>query len=68
LIETDYQGFNLVAYRGKVYGLALALGPVDLPYLDAQTLHGYEERGQCFVGESLEEVKQRITANLPPAS
>jgi hypothetical protein len=60
LVEVGYKGFNLVAYRGRVYGLALTLGSVDLRRLETGTLEGYHQSGQCFIGASLEDVKQHI--------
>lgn len=66
LVEAGYQGFNLVTYRGKVYGLAQSLGDLDLTRLDAPTLNTYQDRGECVIGTSLEEAK-RLIAQVGPA-
>jgi hypothetical protein len=67
LVEQSYQGFNLVSYRGKVYALAQALGPVDLSQVDEIALSSYQARGECYIGSSPEEVKNLIPQTVPNA-
>lgn len=67
LIEKNYLGFNLVAYQQQVFGLALTLGVVDLAQVSASTLAAYQAQGACFVGASLEAVKQAIAKFSPPS-
>jgi hypothetical protein len=60
LIESGYREFNLVAYRGRIYGLALSLGPIDLPKLEKHKLDEYLAQGQYLVADSLEGIKRLI--------
>lgn len=64
LVEKNYRGFNLVIYLGEVYALAQTLGPLDLVQIGASTLKDYHARGQCFVGATLDEVKQAIAQQV----
>jgi hypothetical protein len=55
-----YRGFNLVAYRGKVWAVARALGPLDLTALPAKDLEEHQGSAQIFVGSSPEEARRWI--------
>jgi hypothetical protein len=60
LVCEGYRGFNIVAYGDRFYGLAQALGHVDLTTMPPNALEQYEGRGLCLVGDSLAEVKARL--------
>lgn len=60
LVEQGYSGFNLVRYRSKFYALAQTLGPLNLTQVDYDTLRVYQENYQCFIANSLGEVKRLI--------
>ncbi len=60
LIEESYKGFGIVLYKDRYYAMAHTLGPVDLTQVDEVTLAQYQARGQCIIGNSLEQVKQSI--------
>ncbi len=52
-----YEGFYLILYQGKYYALA-ELGQVDLT--NEGDFKECQARSQCFVGNSLEEVKVQV--------
>ncbi|MCK5343961.1 MAG: ABC transporter ATP-binding protein, partial [Candidatus Heimdallarchaeota archaeon] len=60
LIEEDYNGFNIVYYMKKYYAFAQTLGPVDLTQPGEQELKRYQASDQCFVGNSLNDVKYLV--------
>src|SRR5206468_7807857 len=60
LLETDYHGFNIVGYHGRIYALACSLGPVDLAEIASEILQQYQDQQECFVAETLEDVKGGI--------
>jgi hypothetical protein len=64
LVCEGYRGFNIVAYGDRFYGLAQALGHVDLTTMPPNALEQYEGRGLCLVGDSLAEVKARLAEVL----
>jgi hypothetical protein len=67
LVESDFQGFNLVHYRSQFYALAQNLGPFDLTQASKETLKALELEGRCLIGDSLDNLKQGI-GNLRPFS
>jgi hypothetical protein len=60
LIAPAYKEFNLVAYRGSVWALAQALGPLDLTTLPAADLEEHQRSGRIFVASSAEEARCSI--------
>lgn len=54
-------GYNLVAYRERIYGLPQSLGTIDLASVDAATLPG------VITGNSADAVTAEIKRLLPPA-
>jgi hypothetical protein len=57
LIQADYFGFNIVAYGGRGYALALEMGPLDLRTTD---LTGMEASEQCLVRATAEEARRAV--------
>jgi hypothetical protein len=62
LLQGDFYGFNLVEYRGQCFALSSSLGPIDLPTVLEDELKEYLRRGDCFVRESIDEVRQLIAS------
>ncbi|HSB68398.1 MAG TPA: class I SAM-dependent methyltransferase [Candidatus Methylomirabilis sp.] len=62
LVEQGYKGYNILCYRGAYYAVAQALGPIDLPHLDANALADHQAAGKCMVGASLDGVRRRVDA------
>jgi SAM-dependent methyltransferase len=60
LVESGYQGFNLVRYQSKVFAIALALGHVNLTQLGDKDRRDFCVAHRMFIGESLDEVKKAI--------
>jgi hypothetical protein len=60
LIEENYKGYNIGAYRRKFYALAIALGPIDLTNLPDDQLKIFQNNMKCAVADSLEEVRQIV--------
>jgi hypothetical protein len=60
LAEEGYKGFNIVSYVNIYYALSQQLGPLDLTQAKQNKLKEYQESGTCFIGKSIDEVKQRI--------
>jgi hypothetical protein len=52
--------FNVVQHRGRWYGFAQAVGPLDIDSLDAHDFETLKIKGQCVTGESLVDVKSAI--------
>jgi hypothetical protein len=59
-LKPAYKGFNLVAYRGNVWAVAQALGPLDLTSLAASDIEEHERTARIFVAPSAEEAKRWI--------
>jgi hypothetical protein len=64
LVEEGHHGFNLVAFRGKVFALAQNLGAFDLGSATAAELSKCEEKGLLLSAASAQEVRSRI-ARMP---
>ncbi len=60
LLEENYNNFNIVGYLGRYYALSKTLGPVYLGQLDEQEMIDYQAQDLLIIGQSLEEVKQRV--------
>lgn len=60
IVEQSYKKFNILMYKGQLYGLAQRLGCVGLSTVDGHTLGELQKNGTCVIGNSLEEVKQLI--------
>ncbi|MEE9610669.1 MAG: hypothetical protein V3W19_05420 [Desulfatiglandales bacterium] len=54
MLEQDYSGFNIVIYKGRLYGVNRAEGPVDLK--DIQT----KARRPRVSGKSIADIKRKI--------
>lgn len=67
LIEEGYKGFNLVRFRGRVYGLAQAVGAFDLFQASEETLQTHQRNNRCLIAESAQAVKEQID-RLGPAA
>jgi len=57
LIQEGYFGFNLVGFNGKVFAIRQSLGPIDFCSVD---LEGLVAKKNCFVGGSLDSLKEWI--------
>ena len=57
-VEEGYKGFNIISYGDKFYGLAQDEGVFDINKVKKK------EYRQCFVGDSIEEVKSLIDKSL----
>ncbi len=55
----DYEGFNIILYKGTYYALA-ELGQVDVT--NRMVMQDCQGRGQCFWGDSLETVKLQASS------
>jgi hypothetical protein len=60
LLKEGHYGFNLIAYRGKVFAMSQDLGAVDLRQLAEHDLLEHQQAGMMFVGKSAAQVKQRV--------
>ncbi len=60
IVEQGYKEFNILMYKGRLYGLAQKLGCVGLSTVNGHTLEELQQNGTCVIGNSLEEVKQLI--------
>lgn len=60
LVANSYWGFNIIHYRENCYGLALALGPVNIEKLPEKIIQDYQRTGQVIIGNAAGEVKRRI--------
>ena len=56
----SHKGFNLVAFRNRVYALSHSLGPVDLSTTDERQIRAYEAARRCVQAETIDETKRRI--------
>ncbi len=55
-----HKHFNIVRYANYIYGIAQALGALDIPQLTEDDVEKYQEAGKWFTGSSIEEVKNLI--------
>jgi radical SAM protein with 4Fe4S-binding SPASM domain len=60
LIEEGYKGFNLVRFRGRVYGLAQSVGPFDLFLATDEVIQAHVQARRCVLAESAAAVKTGI--------
>ena len=59
LLES-YKQFNIVHYANYVFGIAQALGPLDIVQLTEDHIEEYQKIGMLFIGTSNDEVKSLI--------
>ena len=64
LVEESFSGFNIVHYKDKYYAVSQICGPVDFLTLQVSHLKKLIEKRDCFVGDSLKEVKLLIGKGL----
>jgi hypothetical protein len=57
LLEEGYLGFNLVGFQGKVFAVRQSIGPIDIHIADLEPLKAAKN---CFVGESVDLVKEEV--------
>lgn len=67
LVEQGYQGFNLVQYLDKFWGLAQSVGAFDLFRASEETLQTHQRNNRCLIAESAQAVKEQID-HLGPAA
>ncbi len=57
LIEEGYNGFNIVLFGDKYYAISQDLSPQDLTTMDESMLINYQKSNNCFMGNTIFEVK-----------
>ncbi len=60
LFQSNYLGFNIVIYKNEFYALAMSLGSIDLMTVPPSTLKDCQQKRQCFVANSLKDLRQVI--------
>ena len=55
-----FLGFNIVQHNGGWYGIAQAVGPLDISSLDAPSFESMQSEGQCVTGANIADVKAEI--------
>ena len=60
LVQENYNGYNIVLYRGRFYALLHARGVLHVPRMSEAELERHRLDGSCFVAPSLVEVKERV--------
>lgn len=64
-LVASHKGFNLVAFRNRVYALSHALGTVDLSSADEKEILAYEAAGQCVRTETIREARRKVDELRP---
>jgi hypothetical protein len=60
LIEANYKGYNIGAYRKKYYALASTLGPIDLTRISEEELRIFQNNRTIAIADSLKNVKRVV--------
>lgn len=60
LVSDGFLGFNLVCRKGRWYGIAQAVGQMDVDSLSAEAIETMRENGQYVTGESAIDIKVEI--------
>lgn len=60
LLEENYQGFNIVHFKKRYFGVSISLGDIDISQIAEQKLSEYIKEKKCILGTSPEEVRQFI--------
>jgi len=60
LLESGYKDFNIMALRGKFYGIIQSIGDCDLAELSDETLDAMQTEKTCVIGSSMTEIKRLI--------
>lgn len=58
LVEQNYNGFNILKYKGKYYAISHSLGDLDLTALDETSLAENIKNHETFIGDTLTDVKK----------
>ncbi|MGO8704412.1 MAG: class I SAM-dependent methyltransferase [Candidatus Brocadiia bacterium] len=56
----NHEGYNLVRYAGKVYGVSVELGPLDLQSLDAPRLNEFQAQHMLVMAEDAPQAQQLV--------
>ncbi len=64
LIETDYNGFNIIHFGKKYYAFLQSLGHIDLINITDKVLDQYQDEKSCITGTSPDETKFSIDKHL----
>jgi len=64
LLESGYKDFNIMALRGKFYGIAQSIGDCDLAELSGETLDAMQTEKTCVIGSSMTETKPRSSRDI----
>jgi hypothetical protein len=59
LLES-YKSYNIVRYANYIYGIAQALGELDITQLEEDRIKEYQKIGMWFIGDSIDEIKSLI--------
>ena len=62
LLEENFRGYNFVRLGARCFALAQSLGPFDLAQAPPELLDAHRQSGACLVGNSVAELKRRLTA------
>jgi hypothetical protein len=60
----EYHGYNIVFYSGQLYSFAKSLGTLAIPAMDESMLRQLQMEETCIIGNTLPELKERITLHL----
>ena len=60
LLLESYRNFNIVRYANYVYGIAQALGTLDITQIEEDSIAEYQKKGMWFSGNTIEEIKKII--------
>jgi len=64
LVEENYRGFNVVVWVDFFYGLEQAVGHMDLETTPYSRFQELADRGMCFRGNSLKDVKEHVDQEM----
>lgn len=64
LLES-YKSYNIVRYANYIYGIAQALGELDITQLEENRIKEYQKIDMWFIGDSIDEIKSLIDKKSP---
>jgi hypothetical protein len=65
-LASTYKGFNLVAFRGRIWAVMQALEPLDLDELSAGDFEEHQRDGRIFVAASVAEARRKVDQTSRP--
>lgn len=66
LIEEGYKGFNIIHFGKKYYAFSQSLGRIDISSVVEQKMSEWLMDNKCFIGSSINEVKQLVNKSVLP--